>query len=73
MVKNHVQLGFMEKLRNSMMDLASSKFRHPLSVEEINHTELLVGYLDFIIINFDFITLKLFYRYIALMVSLQAC
>ena len=56
-----------------MMDLASSKFRHPLSVEEINHTELLVGYLDFIIINFDFITLKLFYRYIALMVSLQAC
>jgi len=32
-----------------------------------------VGYSDFIIINSDFITLKLFYRYIALMASLQAC
>jgi len=34
--------------------------------------EINVGYYsDFIIINSDFITLKLFYRYIALMVNLQ--
>ncbi|RDX93689.1 HMG-Y-related protein A, partial [Mucuna pruriens] len=40
MVKNHGQLSFMEKLRNSMLELASSKLRHPLSAEEINHIEL---------------------------------
>ncbi|TKY44792.1 Histone H1 [Spatholobus suberectus] len=40
MVQNHGQLSFMEKLRNSMIELASSKLRHPLSAEEINHIEL---------------------------------
>ncbi|KAG5007532.1 hypothetical protein JHK82_025452 [Glycine max] len=29
----------MEKLRNSMIELASSKLGHPLSAEEINHIE----------------------------------
>ena len=39
----------------------------------VNPSLMLVIISDFIIINSDFITLKLFYRYIALMVSIQAC
>lgn len=39
-VENHGQLILVEKPSNSMMELAISKLRHPLSPEQINHIQL---------------------------------